>query len=63
MRVDPVRETIAEIPDFQLRITIWDSRETRLTLRVEKRKLVGMCRGAGWPLPAASGAIRDRSLR
>ena len=41
MRVDPVRETIAEIPDFQLRITIWDSRETRITLRVEKRKLVG----------------------
>ena len=37
----PFRETIAEIPDFQLRITIWDSRETRLTLRVEKRKLAG----------------------
>jgi alpha-amylase/alpha-mannosidase (GH57 family) len=41
MRVDPVRETIAEIPNFQLRITIWDSRETRLTLRIEKQKLVG----------------------
>jgi hypothetical protein len=41
LRVDPVPETIAEMPDFQLRITIWDSRETRLTFRVENRKLAG----------------------
>lgn len=31
-------EVIAEIPDFQLRITLWDSRETRITVRVEKKR-------------------------
>ena len=41
LRVDPVAEAMAEIPDFQMRLTMWDSRETRLTLRVEKRKLAG----------------------
>ncbi|MGB8442403.1 MAG: glycoside hydrolase family 57 protein [Candidatus Acidiferrales bacterium] len=39
LRVDPMPEAIAEIPDFQLRITLWDSRETRITVRVEKKKL------------------------
>ena len=38
LRVDPVPEAIAEIPDFQLRITLWDSRETRITVRVEKKR-------------------------
>ena len=38
LRVDPVPEVIAEIPDFQLRITLWDSRETRITVRVEKKR-------------------------
>ena len=32
LRVDPVREVIAELPEFQLRLTLWDSRETRVTL-------------------------------
>jgi alpha-amylase/alpha-mannosidase (GH57 family) len=41
LRVDPVAEAIAEMPDFQLRVTIWDSRETRLTLRIDKRLLAG----------------------
>ncbi len=41
LRLDLVPETMADIPDFQLRLTIWDSRETRLTLRVEKKVLVG----------------------
>jgi alpha-amylase/alpha-mannosidase (GH57 family) len=40
LRVDPIAEAIAEFPDFQLRLTLWDSRETRITLRVEKSKLV-----------------------
>ena len=41
LRVDPDPDTIAEIPDFQLRVTVWDSRETRITVRVEKRKFAG----------------------
>jgi len=41
LRIDPVRETIAQMPDFQLRLTLWDSRETRITLRVEQTKLSG----------------------
>jgi hypothetical protein len=40
LRVDPVPEAIAEIPDFQLRLTLWDSRETRITVRVEQKKFV-----------------------
>ena len=42
LRVDPVPETVAEMPEFQLRITLWDSRETRITLRAEKKKLAGI---------------------
>jgi len=30
---------IAEMPEFQLRVTIWDSRETRVTLRIQDGKL------------------------
>jgi alpha-amylase/alpha-mannosidase (GH57 family) len=41
LRVDPEPATIAEIPDFQLRVTLWDSRETRITVRVEKGKFAG----------------------
>jgi alpha-amylase/alpha-mannosidase (GH57 family) len=41
LRIDPVAETMAEMPDFELRITLWDSRETRITLTVEKSKLTG----------------------
>jgi glycosyl hydrolase family 57 len=39
IRVDPVAEAMAEIPDFQMRLTMWDSRETRITLRIENRKV------------------------
>ncbi|MGB8800384.1 MAG: glycoside hydrolase family 57 protein [Candidatus Acidiferrales bacterium] len=41
LRVDPVPEAIAEIPDFQLRLTLWGSRETRITVRVAKGKFAG----------------------
>lgn len=41
LRIDPIPETMAEMPDFELRITLWDSRETRITLVVEKSKLKG----------------------
>jgi alpha-amylase/alpha-mannosidase (GH57 family) len=42
LRVDPVPQAVAEMPEFQLRITLWDSRETRITLRVEQKKLAGI---------------------
>ena len=41
LRVDPVKEAIAEIPDFQLRLTLWDSRETSITVRVAQREFAG----------------------
>jgi alpha-amylase/alpha-mannosidase (GH57 family) len=41
LRVDPVRQAVAEIPEFQLRLTLWDSRETRVTLQIEEGKLAG----------------------
>ena len=41
LRVDPIAEAIAEMPDFQLRLTVWDSRETRITASVEDGKLSG----------------------
>jgi hypothetical protein len=40
LRVDPIAEAIKDFPDFQVRLTLWDSRETRITLRIEKTKLV-----------------------
>lgn len=39
LRVDPIPEAIAEIPEFQMRLTIWDSRETRITLGVHHGKV------------------------
>jgi alpha-amylase/alpha-mannosidase (GH57 family) len=41
LRVDPIAEAIAGVPEFQLHITVWDSRETRITLRVVEGKLAG----------------------
>ncbi len=41
LRVDPIAEAIAEMPEFQLRITLWDSEEKRITLQVEDGKLTG----------------------
>ena len=40
LRVDPT-EAIAEIPEFQFRLTVWDSRETRLTVQVTGGKSAG----------------------
>ena len=39
LRVDPIPEAIAEIPEFQLRVIMWDSRETRVTLHVKDGKV------------------------
>lgn len=41
LRVDPEPETIAEIPNFQLRVTLWDSREMRIAVEVKDRKFAG----------------------
>ncbi len=41
LRVDPIAEAFAAVPEFQLHITVWDSRETRVTLRVADGKLAG----------------------
>ena len=39
IRVDPVADAMSGIQDFQMRLTLWDSRETRITLRVIGRKV------------------------
>jgi alpha-amylase/alpha-mannosidase (GH57 family) len=41
LRLDPIAETVAAIEEFQLRITLWDSRETCVTLRIDHGKLEG----------------------
>ncbi len=40
LRVDPIPEAICGMPDFQMRLTIWDSREMRITFVVKQEKLV-----------------------
>jgi alpha-amylase/alpha-mannosidase (GH57 family) len=40
LRVDPIPEAMVQMLEFQLRITIWDSRETRITLGVKDEHLV-----------------------
>ena len=39
IRVDPVAGAMSDIQDFQMRLTLWDSRETRITLRVSDLKV------------------------
>jgi alpha-amylase/alpha-mannosidase (GH57 family) len=41
LRVDPVTEAVEKFPEFQMRITLWDRRETRITLRVKNSKIAG----------------------
>ena len=42
VRVDPFAEAVESMREFQLRLTIWGSLETRITLRVEKGKVTGI---------------------
>jgi hypothetical protein len=42
LRVDPFSEAVESMREFQLRVTIWAAKETRITLRVENRKLTGV---------------------
>ncbi|MGA2511017.1 MAG: glycoside hydrolase family 57 protein [Candidatus Acidiferrales bacterium] len=70
LRVDPIADAIAEIPDFQLRITVWDSRETRITVLVKAGKVSGCVVEQGGlcllhaenVVSAAYGAILEVSL-
>jgi alpha-amylase/alpha-mannosidase (GH57 family) len=39
LRVDPILEAVCEMHDFQLRVTLWESREIRLTFSVEDQRL------------------------
>lgn len=41
LRVDPIAEAIAEFSSFQMRVTVWDSRETRITLLVREGNVTG----------------------
>ena len=41
LRVDPFAEAIEGMKEFQLRITIWDLCETRITLRIEESQARG----------------------
>jgi alpha-amylase/alpha-mannosidase (GH57 family) len=41
LRVDPIPEIIAKIPNFQFRLTLWDSREARITVNVANGKPMG----------------------
>ncbi|MFZ3216833.1 MAG: glycoside hydrolase family 57 protein [Candidatus Acidiferrales bacterium] len=41
LRVDPVAQAIAGLPEFQLRLTMWDSRETRITVQVKGGRIAG----------------------
>jgi alpha-amylase/alpha-mannosidase (GH57 family) len=70
VRVDPVQEAIAGMGEFQVRLTIWDARETRITLRIEKGNLAGTVVEQGGAcllhpetvVSAAFGAILEISL-
>ena len=39
LRVDPLPEAVADLQDFQVRIAMWDSRETRVTLGIRDGRL------------------------
>ncbi len=41
LRVNPIRDAVADMKEFQLRVAIWDSYETRITTRVENGRLAG----------------------
>jgi alpha-amylase/alpha-mannosidase (GH57 family) len=70
IRVDPVADALTEMSEFQMRLTLWDSRETRITLRVKDRKVAqcvveqeGACLLHPEPVvSAACGKILEVSL-
>jgi alpha-amylase/alpha-mannosidase (GH57 family) len=70
LRVDPIPETICAMPDFQMRLTLWDARETRVTLVVRQEKLTqciveqgGVCLlDPGKAIVAAYGKVLEVAL-
>ena len=42
LRVDPLPEALADMQEFQVRLTLWDARETRITLKAEEGKVTGV---------------------
>ena len=66
LRVDPIAEAIAEMSDFQLRLTMWDSRETRITLGVDQGRFDYIVEQGGVCLLHPESVLRRlmaRSLR
>ncbi len=70
IRLDPLADSLRDIARFQVRLTVWDSRETRITLSVNEGKLsdcvveqAGLCllRPQGL-LTAACGKILEIAL-
>ncbi len=55
VRVDPIPEVVAGIPSFQIRLTVWDSRETQNHATGRGRQAGGMHSRAGGTVPAPSG--------
>jgi alpha-amylase/alpha-mannosidase (GH57 family) len=41
LRVDPLPDAFSEMQEFQVRLTLWDAHETRITLKAEEGKLAG----------------------
>ncbi len=39
LRVDPLPEALADMQEFQVRLTLWDAREMRITLKAEAGKI------------------------
>ncbi len=70
LRIDTIAEAVALIPEFQLRLTLWDARETRITLRIVHGQLdgynvehAGVCLLQPGPVVAASyGRILELSI-
>jgi hypothetical protein len=42
IRVNPVPGALAEFPESELRLTLWDTRETRVTLRLRRGALANV---------------------
>lgn len=70
IRLDPLADSMRDIAEFQVRLTIWDSRETRITLSVREGQLsdcvveqAGLCllRPQGL-VTAACGTILEIAL-
>ena len=70
IRLDPLADSLRDIAEFQVRLTVWDLRETRITLSVREGKLTdcvveqaGVCLlRPGGLVAAACGKILEIAL-